>query len=714
MAKTRSAPPELPGFTFEEGIGGGGFADVYLFTQHRPNRKVAVKVLRREHLSDAAIRQFEVEADLMAEVSAHPYIVTIFSVDVAPDGRPYIVMEYYPNPHFGIRARDGGLSVAETLRVGVQVASAVETAHRAGILHRDIKPANILTSGYGRPGLTDFGISGVRHSSGVDDAVGVSVPFAPPEVVTDDNPGSEQGDVYSLAATLYTLLAGRSPFFVAGADNGETALIDRVLRAPVPTIERADVPASLQHLLAAAMAKDPEARPASALALARQIQDIERELRLSPTQIDIQDTSASAFAPPSHHHGTDEADEDPDGTRISSLKVVRPDGPTASTPAPPAAPKVVAAPPGPISEPMVEEDDEDEDHTSLRQRSGPTDPPAAARTEPDVPKAPASPAGEAPAAGKLPADRRTKSVVSDSEEDHTRHVGARASAAKPDENDLTSTRLRPAAPPSTDDAETGSKKSRTPWIIAAAAALVLLVGGAIALTRGGGSGTSASAAPGNTAKSDTSPDGAILSAPPQAPTGVGAQVDGDKVWVYWDTANAQPGDTFRIESNQNQWTARTSPARLPNEGDACYSISRLNAGRSSARSEKACAQESSTPPGSGEIVVMSGTPMSTPSCGDQACRAVAYEIRGLSDQLFQANTVGVDCTVYGETAPFFSYESQAPWWAGKVNGDTNCVFGEAGKKITLSFTSTAGGETVSTSPFWWPPAVPDDGNIISG
>jgi serine/threonine protein kinase len=134
----RSAPPELPGFTPDRWIGGGGFADVFLYTQLRPSRSVAVKILRREHLSAQALANFDAEADIMAEVSTHPYIVTIFASGVSPDGRPYIVMEHYPQPNFGERARGGALDLTEVLRTGIQVASAVETAHRAGIVHRDI------------------------------------------------------------------------------------------------------------------------------------------------------------------------------------------------------------------------------------------------------------------------------------------------------------------------------------------------------------------------------------------------------------------------------------------------------------------------------------------------------------------------------------------------------------------------------------------------
>ncbi|WP_374945780.1 serine/threonine-protein kinase, partial [Agreia sp.] len=154
-----SAPPEIAGFTHEQLLGSGGFADVFLYEQRMPRRRVAIKVLLSEALTEGARENFDAEANLMAQLSTHPSIVTIYQADIAPDGRPYLVMEYCSRPNLAARYRREKISVAEALRIGIQVAGAVETAHRAGILHRDIKPANILTTEYNRPALTDFGIS---------------------------------------------------------------------------------------------------------------------------------------------------------------------------------------------------------------------------------------------------------------------------------------------------------------------------------------------------------------------------------------------------------------------------------------------------------------------------------------------------------------------------------------------------------------------------
>jgi hypothetical protein len=223
-------------------------------------------------------------------------------------------MEYYPGPHFGRRSREG-LRVDEVLRVGIQVASAVETAHRAKVLHRDIKPANILTSDYGRPGLADFGIAGA-HEAGLQASSGLSMFYAAPEVLVNDTGGDEQSDVYALGATLYTMLAGRPAFSAPGGVQREAQLINRIVRERVPTLQRPEVPASLEHALRQAMAKQPADRPRSAVAFARVLQDIESELQLAPTPLEVPAEPGSGVPP--------ERRDDGEGTRTRSIRTVSP------------------------------------------------------------------------------------------------------------------------------------------------------------------------------------------------------------------------------------------------------------------------------------------------------------------------------------------------------------------------------------------------------
>ena len=334
-----ATPPEIPGLVYVQPVGSGGYADVFLYEQQMPRMPVAVKVLKGEGLTPAIRRQFTDEADTMAQLGDHPYIVQVFRADTAADGRPYLVMKYYPPPNMAVRARRERFTVEEVLRTGIQLASAVETAHRAGIIHRDIKPANVLVSQYGAPGLTDFGIAGqLGHGVALDedDDVGVSVPWAPPEVLFGQTNGDARADVYSLAATLWQLLVGRSPFEVPGGDNTAYALMPRIRSSPVPSTGRADVPVSLERLLSLAMSKDPAARPATALGLARALQEVEQEQRFPRTAMVVLDEQGQTTL--ADHSGPRPGDADEDRTRVRSPKAVHAQGPAPARPAPAAYP----------------------------------------------------------------------------------------------------------------------------------------------------------------------------------------------------------------------------------------------------------------------------------------------------------------------------------------------------------------------------------------
>lgn len=313
-------PPALAGFTYLDVLGSGGFADVYLYEQHLPRRRVAVKVMLEGRMAGGAAEQFAAEANVMALLSTHPAIVTIYQAGVSDDGRPYLVMEYCPRPNLQVRSRAAAFSVAEALRVGVQVAAAVETAHRAGILHRDIKPANILVTEYNRPALTDFGIA--TTADAVESSAGMSIPWSPPESFTDQPESGVATDVYALGATVYTLLAGRSPFEQPGGRNGGADLIQRIESQPVPRLERADAPASLQAVLERAMAKRPGDRFESAVAFARALQRVQIELAHSVTPIDILDDAPD--------EDTQDPDADGELTRVRGIVSIEPQtGPAA-------------------------------------------------------------------------------------------------------------------------------------------------------------------------------------------------------------------------------------------------------------------------------------------------------------------------------------------------------------------------------------------------
>ena len=205
-----STPPNLPGFEFVRVLGSGGFADVFLYEQNMPRRLVAVKVLLAGVVNDDMRQMFQAEANLMAQLSSHPSILTVYQASVAADGRPYLVMEYC-SASIGQRYRATQLPIAEVLSIGVRIASAVETAHQQGVLHRDIKPSNILTTAFGHPVLSDFGIAATLGQVESSDTVGLSIPWSAPEVLHDEVSGTVASEVWSLGATVYSLLAGPKP-----------------------------------------------------------------------------------------------------------------------------------------------------------------------------------------------------------------------------------------------------------------------------------------------------------------------------------------------------------------------------------------------------------------------------------------------------------------------------------------------------------------------
>ena len=344
MSASREAqdPPVIQGYEYIRVLGLGGFADVFLYQQLLPRRRVAVKVLLSSSLDAESQRRFQSEANTMAQLSHHPSIVTIHHAGIASDGRPYLVMEYCSRPGLGARYRSERIAVAEALRIGVRLAAAVETAHRAGILHRDIKPANVLTTDFGWPALTDFGIAetiGLAEGS----SIGMSVPWTPPELLADEPTGDARADVYSLAATVYSLLARRSPFEIPDGPNSTPDLIARIERAALPPTGRGDVPDSLQRVLARAMDKDPARRFPSALAVARAFREVEAELHLPQTAIDIEDDPAPPAAtvsdvlPP---HGFREVDQ---STRVRPVVQVDAEG-EQTRPQPLVAPTPVVMP----------------------------------------------------------------------------------------------------------------------------------------------------------------------------------------------------------------------------------------------------------------------------------------------------------------------------------------------------------------------------------
>lgn len=294
-----SAPPILPGLAYIRPLGSGGFADVFLYEQDMPRRNVAVKVMPSDVRDPELRRMFNAEADVLAHLSAHPSIVTVYQASISADGRPYIVMEYCPGS-LAQRYRVERVPVDEVLATGVRMASALESAHRAGLIHRDVKPSNILVTTFGTPVLADFGISAsLQHKSTGEEVLAMSIPWSAPEVIAEQTTGTVESEVWSLGATVYSLLAGHSPFERRErGQNTKDLLRRRIARATYVEIPRHDVPSSLQRVLATAMSRDPSRRYPSARAFAEAMREVQAELALSPTPLEVPDSDWSPASAP--------------------------------------------------------------------------------------------------------------------------------------------------------------------------------------------------------------------------------------------------------------------------------------------------------------------------------------------------------------------------------------------------------------------------------
>ncbi|AWB87209.1 protein kinase domain-containing protein [Mycetocola zhujimingii] len=486
-----ATPPELPGLQYVRPLGAGGFSDVYLYEQELPKRQVAVKVLASDELTDALRAAFIAEANLMAQLSAHPYIVTIYHAALAPDGRPYFVMEYCSGPSLAEQYKRARFSVADALRTGVRLSSAVATAHAAGILHRDIKPANVLTNNYGWPALTDFGISSAvdtelpvnsttRAAMNAEvgataaGSIGMSIPWSPPEMF-DDNPQPDvRSDVFSLAATLYTLLAGHTPFEIPGRPNGTVDLIGRIERGTVTPMDRDDIPRSLTSILAKGMSVQADDRFSTAVDFARALQRVEMELSYAPTAIDVPNLTIL-------DRPGDRAEDSEDKTRIRGVATVH------------AQPAKVQAPPSvqpPASSPVQAGGD-----------------PTVIRRMPSI-----QPHGAGPAVPSIAGDAPEHTVIRER-----------------------------ATPTEVEDAPAPAPKPRRLLpLLAGAGAIVVVAGGIVAAVVFGSGAENPNAAPTPTASSDIVTAGV----PQPQPVSVSPVGDGSSVTFAWSNPEPEDGDTF--------------------------------------------------------------------------------------------------------------------------------------------------------------------------
>ena len=268
--------PDIPGHRVGGVLGAGGFATVYRCWQLAVGREVAVKVDNRVLFTERDRRRFLREVTAAGRLSGHPHVIDVYDAGTLADGRPYLVMELCPagSLHDALR-RHGPMPAAQVRDIGIRLADALAAAHASGVLHRDIKPANILVNRFGMVGLSDFGLASIISARGEQTASreALTPAYSSPETFRGEEP-TVLADVYSLAATLYALLAGRPPRFAADGRQPGLATIMSLHDRPVEDVP--GTPPELMALLRAGLSPDPAARPQSAAALRDALTDPRR------------------------------------------------------------------------------------------------------------------------------------------------------------------------------------------------------------------------------------------------------------------------------------------------------------------------------------------------------------------------------------------------------------------------------------------------------
>ncbi|GJQ30005.1 MAG: hypothetical protein HBSAPP03_18890 [Phycisphaerae bacterium] len=275
-------------YTILDILGEGGMGVVYLARQDRPERTIALKVVRPGLLTPRMLRRFEHESQMLGRLQ-HPGIAQIFEAGTADTGhgsQPYFAMEFIKGIPLTEYATARDLPTRHRLQMFIQVCEAVHHAHQKGVIHRDLKPGNILVDDEGRAKVLDFGVAratddnpaGTLHTE-AGAVVGTLAYMSPEQLTGDPLAIDTRADVYALGVILYELLAGRLPFVVERRTLVEVArMVAELEPTPLGTINRT-YRGDLQTIVAKALAKEKDRRYQSASDLAA---DLGRFLRHEP------------------------------------------------------------------------------------------------------------------------------------------------------------------------------------------------------------------------------------------------------------------------------------------------------------------------------------------------------------------------------------------------------------------------------------------------
>ncbi|HEX6655054.1 MAG TPA: Stk1 family PASTA domain-containing Ser/Thr kinase [Candidatus Limnocylindria bacterium] len=240
-------------------LGEGGMATIWRAVDEQLDREVAVKLLREQFGSDAGFAaRFRQEARAAGSLS-HPNIVPVYDYGTDADGTQFIVMQLVEGDNLATLLRDRGhLETDDAVRIALGVASALEAAHRRGLVHRDVKPGNILLTDDGDVKVTDFGIARAVSEASMTvtgTTLGSVHYFSPEQARGDEVTGAS--DVYALGIVLYEMLTGRRPF---EGDSAAGVALKRLNEDPPPPATYRPVPTSLSAIVMRALQREPRDR----------------------------------------------------------------------------------------------------------------------------------------------------------------------------------------------------------------------------------------------------------------------------------------------------------------------------------------------------------------------------------------------------------------------------------------------------------------------
>lgn len=266
-------------YTLEEKLGEGGMGEVYRASHAMLRRPTAIKLLHAEKAkSETALSRFEREVQITAELT-HPNTIAVYDFGHTPQGDFYYAMEYIEGVTLqDLVRRTGPMDPGRVIFVLTQVCGSLQEAHDRGLIHRDIKPANIMLCERGGMHdvvkVLDFGLVKTQESAGPlqltrANALTGTPLYMPPEAATDPSSVDARSDVYALGAVAFYLVCGRPVF--EGSSIIEILTQHLTVPAPRPSTIHPGVPADLEQVILACLAKTPADRPASARELSERL-----------------------------------------------------------------------------------------------------------------------------------------------------------------------------------------------------------------------------------------------------------------------------------------------------------------------------------------------------------------------------------------------------------------------------------------------------------